>query len=114
VTIDSIGPHPDNVLPDGSYDPRMYELDYEKVPGHRGTYRVIRGLGNHIGYVMRVSQHRWATLKRTDDLAQPATGFNAERFGHDWQLRYVAGHMLSHLIPLTSDADEEQFCVTPA
>lgn len=110
MTTDTIGPHPDNLLADGTYDPRMYDLNFEKIPGRRGAYRVIRGLGNHIGNVLKVGEHLWATFLPREDSSQPNAGLG-ERFGHEWQSRRVAGHMLSHKVPLTADADEEQFRV---
>ncbi|WP_369380502.1 hypothetical protein [Streptomyces sp. cg36] len=87
--------HPDNILADGAYDERMYDITFE--PAGKGRWRVVRGLGNHIGFTVR-DGYWWAT----EDV-------DGRRFGSRWSLRWVAAHDLSHRAPLSRDADPESF-----
>ncbi|MFF4409489.1 hypothetical protein [Streptomyces sp. NPDC001404] len=94
-----MNPHPANILPNGEYDQAMYDIDFER--DGKGRYRVVRGFGNQIGWVFKNGRY-WGTEAKSEG-----------KFGPLWQSRLIAGHMLSHAVPLTDDADAEDFRVTP-
>jgi hypothetical protein len=89
------GPVSENLLSDGTYDPAMYDLDFEKDPDKRGRWRVIRGLGNHIGYAHRVNG-LWHAYDLDGNDLDPGLG---------WKYRWVAADRVSGNAPLTQDAE---------
>ncbi|GAB2718257.1 helix-turn-helix domain-containing protein [Kitasatospora kifunensis] len=95
--------HPDNILPDGRWNDRLFELDYE---GRRGHYRVVRGLGEQIG---TVEKHGGVWM--TKDTSGAWVGAAAGRLGY--LSRRVAAIELSIAVPLPPPEEEEQYRVVP-
>ncbi|MFC8717584.1 hypothetical protein [Kitasatospora sp. NPDC057198] len=91
------------MLPNGRWDDRLFELDYE---GRRGHYRVVRGLGEQIG---TVEKRGGVWMPR--DTAGAWVGAAA---GHSGYLtRQVAAIELSIAVPLPPPAELEQYRVAP-
>lgn len=95
--------HPDNVLPDGRWNPRCFEFDYE---GRRGRYRVVRGLGEQIG---TVEKHGGVWMPK--DTTGAWVGAAAGQRGY--LTRRVAAIELSITVPLPPPEEEEKYRVAP-
>ncbi|MFF0393259.1 hypothetical protein ACFYS8_31860 [Kitasatospora sp. NPDC004615] len=96
--------HPANLLPDGRWDDRLFELDYE---GRQGRYRVVRGLGEQIG---TVEKHGGVWMPK--NTAGAWIGAAAGRSGY--LTRQVAAVGLSITVPLPPPEGLEQYRVTPS
>ncbi|WP_414167243.1 hypothetical protein ACMATS_06425 [Streptoverticillium reticulum] len=96
--------HPDNYGTDGLIRPEVFDVTFEKAG--KGRWCVVRGLGNALGYTKRIAgTSLWTIEDRDGRELTPGTG---------WRLRWVAACELAERIPLSSDADAEDFRVTPA